>query len=138
MKHFDEAIKLKPDFAEAHANKGAALYGGGRHKDAIRSLEKANSLKPGIAEVLNNLGIAFLESGREKEGHRYLLEAVRLKPDYKEAIYNLSLTYYLQGDHQKSWQQFNLLQRLDENLAVQLKKQFWQKYVVNVSEFENK
>ena len=43
---FDRAIRLKPDYAEAHSNLGNALTALGRLEEAVTSYRKALTLKP--------------------------------------------------------------------------------------------
>jgi|CZKI01.1.fsa_nt_gi tetratricopeptide (TPR) repeat protein len=89
--HYEEAVRLKPDFAEAHNNLGRALEATpGRLNDAIGHYEEALRLAPDSAEAHNNLGGA-LEAlpGRLDEAIAQYGEALRLKPDFAEAHNNL-------------------------------------------------
>ena len=68
MGRFDEAIvvcrqavRLKPDLAEAHSNLGNALKGKRQLDEAIVSYRQAIRLKPDLAEAHNNLGNALVD-----------------------------------------------------------------------------
>ncbi len=53
LKHLDEAIAAKPNFAEAHFNRGIALDGKGDHTGATESFKKAKEFggsNPKISE----------------------------------------------------------------------------------------
>ena len=54
----DRAIRLKPDYAEAYRNRGAAKGSLGQYEDAIADCAEAVRLKPGYAVAYNNRGAA--------------------------------------------------------------------------------
>ena len=54
--YFKEAIRIRPDFALAHYNLGAALVAEGNNKEAISHYKIAIKLKPNFALAHNNLG----------------------------------------------------------------------------------
>ena len=58
------ALRLKPDYAEAHGNLGATLCQEGRLDEAINHLQEAIRLKPDYAEARNNLQTALLIKSR--------------------------------------------------------------------------
>jgi Flp pilus assembly protein TadD len=51
---YQEAIRVRPDFARAHFNLGVALAGAGRLADAGQQFEAALRLKPDYAEAQTN------------------------------------------------------------------------------------
>ena len=85
---YNEAIRLKPDYAEAYNNRGAAKSGLGQHGDAIVDYNKAIRLKPNYVEAYNNRGNAKNHLGQREEAIADYDEAIRLKPDYAEAYIN--------------------------------------------------
>ena len=66
---YQQAVRVKPDYAVAHNNLGNALREQGRLAEAVASLEQALRLRPDYAEAHNNLGIAL-------QGQGMLAEAV--------------------------------------------------------------
>ena len=52
----ERAVSLKPDYAEAHNNLGAALHEQGKLDEAAGSFQQAIRLKPDFAEAYCNLG----------------------------------------------------------------------------------
>jgi len=89
--HYEEALRLKPDFAEAHDNLGNALSAlPGRLGEAVAQHEEALRLRPGDAQAHNNLGLALARMpGRLNDAVAQYEAALRLKPGYAEAHDNL-------------------------------------------------
>ena len=56
MAEYRDAIRLKPDLANAHAGLGLALLSQGRLDEAIAACRKATRLAPEYAEAHSNLG----------------------------------------------------------------------------------
>ena len=55
--HFQQALRLKPDYAEVHNGLGVALFKKGRIPEAIEHYQQAIRLKPDYPEAHNNLGM---------------------------------------------------------------------------------
>ncbi len=102
----EQALARRPDYADAHNNKGAALTALSRFAEAAASFSKAIALKPGLAEAHNNLGNALYRRGDIAGSMRALEEAVRLKPQYGEAHWNLALALLTQGDYARGWVEY--------------------------------
>ncbi len=83
IRQYQEAVRLKPDYAEAHNNLGVALDTNGQTDEAIRELQEALRLKPDFAEAYYNLGKALGRKGQTDEAIRQFQEFVRLKPDLR-------------------------------------------------------
>jgi protein O-mannosyl-transferase len=90
---YETALRIKPDYEEAHYNLGIALAKiPGRLPDAISHFESALRIKPNDAEAHNNLGIALASiPDRSLDGIAHFEAALRIKPDYAEAHYNLGI-----------------------------------------------
>jgi tetratricopeptide (TPR) repeat protein len=91
INEYEAALRIKPDYEEAHYNLGIELAKiPGRLPDAIAHFEAALRLKPNHAEAHNNLGIALATiPDRSPDAIAHFEAALRIKPDYAEAHYNL-------------------------------------------------
>jgi tetratricopeptide (TPR) repeat protein len=87
--HYEQALQLKPDFADAHNNLGIALLQAGKVNDAIGHYQQALRIQPDLAEAHNNLGTALRQVGKLEEAIRHYEQAVRIKPDYVDALNDL-------------------------------------------------
>jgi cytochrome c-type biogenesis protein CcmH/NrfG len=86
---YQEALEIRPDFAEAHNNLGNALLQKGNVGEAITQYQNALQINPDYVDALNNLGSALRQKGRVDEAIRHYQEALKIKPDFAGAHYNL-------------------------------------------------
>jgi len=63
---YKQAIKIKPDYADAYYNMGNALKDTGDFNAAIDSYKQAIKIKPDYAEAYSNMGVALKEKGELK------------------------------------------------------------------------
>ena len=97
-----EAIRLKPDLADAHTILALALRESGDVRGAIAACREAIRLKPDDADAHYNLGNALRGSGDVRGAIAAYHEAIRLKPDYAEAHCNLGHALRGQGRYAES------------------------------------
>ncbi len=87
---YDNAIALRPDFSEAHNNRGIALKRLRRPAEALASYDKAIASKPDYVEAYNNRGNALLALKRPAEALADFDKAISLRPSYADAHSNRS------------------------------------------------
>jgi protein O-GlcNAc transferase len=85
---YDQAIKLKPNYAEAYSNRGVVLKELGQLAEAIASYDQAIKLKPDDVGAYYNRGNALKGLGQLAEAIASYDQALKLKPDYAEAYSN--------------------------------------------------
>jgi tetratricopeptide (TPR) repeat protein len=78
---FREAVKLRPDLAEAHNNLGLALMGEGKLKEAQSEFRLALQLEPRYAVAHYNLGLALKKQGEAHAAEVEFRLAHELNPE---------------------------------------------------------
>ncbi len=89
LEYLTRSIIAKPDYAEAHSNRGIVLKELDRLEEAITSYQKALSLKPDFADAHYNLGNAYGGLDRHKDAVKCYQKALTLNPEYTSALYNM-------------------------------------------------
>jgi tetratricopeptide (TPR) repeat protein len=112
IRHCEEAIRIKPEYAEAHSNLGDALVSKGQNDAAIDQYQDAIRLKPNYADAYYNLGNAFLNKGQTDKAISQYQEAIRLKPDLAAAYNSLGNAFLDKGQPDAAISQFQAAIRL--------------------------
>lgn len=89
VSHYETALRLDPDYAEAYNNLGVALNELGRRDEAFGKFDRSVRIDPGNPVARYNLGDALAQRGRFPEAVVQLEAALQEKPDYVEALNNL-------------------------------------------------
>jgi tetratricopeptide (TPR) repeat protein len=95
---FRAAIRLRPDYAEAHNNLGLVLIQSGKDEEGIAALREAARLAPAYADARTNLGAALTPTDVDA-AIKELEEAVRLAPGSVKALFNLAVAYGASPTH---------------------------------------
>jgi protein O-mannosyl-transferase len=95
IEEYQEALRIKPDYAIAHDSLGGLLMRvPGRLNDAIAEYQAAVRSQPDFVLAHNNLGIALaLIPGRLPDAVAEFQAALRLQPSYAKAHMNLGNAY---------------------------------------------
>ena len=88
-KYLAEAVRLKPDFHEAHGSLGKALIDQGKLEEGKSHYLEALRIRPDMAWAWCSLGNLLLQQGKPEEAIPRFREALRLQPDFLEARFNL-------------------------------------------------
>jgi len=83
--HYEEALKLKPDFTDARINLGNALAVQGRLREAATQFREAARLQPNSGDAFLNLGHALTELGELGPAGDAYAKAAALNPRNVEA-----------------------------------------------------
>jgi Tfp pilus assembly protein PilF len=94
IEHYQQALRIDPDYAEAHHNLGGALLRVGKPKEAIGHFQEAVRTKPDYADAHYNLAVALEKMGRLTEAIGEYQQALRLKPDFALGHNNLGVALW--------------------------------------------
>jgi hypothetical protein len=100
IKHYLEALRIRPDYTEAHNNLGIALDRKGRTDDAIKHYLEALRIEPDNAEAHNNLGIDLARKGNVDVAVKHFQKALQINPNFSYARANLKKALLLQERNQ--------------------------------------
>ncbi len=82
---------LRPEFVEAHSNRGNALRALERLDDAMVAYRRALDLRPNFADAWNNLATTLRDLKQPGEAETAYRRALALKPDDPEMLDSLAL-----------------------------------------------
>jgi tetratricopeptide (TPR) repeat protein len=83
-KYYQQAIRLKPDYAEAINNLGTVYYAAKSYSKAIRYYKRALKYAPNSASIYSNLGTAYFGRKKYKEAMETYQIALKLDPNVFE------------------------------------------------------
>ena len=113
---YEQALRIAPDYAEAHNNLGLTLDALGRQNEATSHFLEALRINPSLADAHNGLGKVHSQQGKFDVALQHYSRALQLDPDYAEAHNNLGAMFAQQGKFDLALEQYNR--------ALQLKPEY--------------
>jgi tetratricopeptide (TPR) repeat protein len=110
---FDEAVRLKPDYAQAYNNRGIAYLGKGLDERAIADLDNAIRLKHDYATAYFNRGLAYDRMGLYNRASDDYSKAILLQPDLDSAYFNRGRMHEAEDRQPSALQDFQRAYSLD-------------------------
>ena len=80
-RHLQAALKLRPDFPEAHLNMATVMVRAQKFREAEQHLRRALDLRPEYGDAHLNLGMLLVQMRRGEEALPHLESAARMRPD---------------------------------------------------------
>ena len=118
IEHYDKAIGLKPDLAEAYYNRGDAYRNTSDFDRALDDYTQAIKLNPDSADTYNNRGITYNGKGDFDRAIEDFNKAINLNPDDATAYNNRGFTYRDTGDFNRAIDDFNKAIALNPDYAT--------------------
>ncbi len=104
---YDEAIRLKPDYADAYNNRGLAYQARGNTDQAIADFGEAIRLNPGLGQAYSNRGLAYQAQGNYDQAIADFDEAVKFMYGAASVYNNRGLAYRDIGEYDKAIADFS-------------------------------
>jgi protein O-mannosyl-transferase len=120
MDSYKQALRIKPDWAEAHNNLGLVLNELGQKEEALSHFREALRFDPSLAEAHNGLGQVFSQQGKFDLAVEHYSRALEANPEYAEAHNNLGNVLSQQGKIDLALEHYNR--------AIQLKPEYAEAY----------
>ncbi len=114
---FKQAIRIKPDHANAHYNLGVCYSKLGMDREAMEAFKQAIRIKPDFAEAHCNLGYSYSKLGMDRGAMEAYKQAIRIKPDYAEAHLGLGVAYGKSGMYREAIEAFKQAIRIKPDYA---------------------
>jgi tetratricopeptide (TPR) repeat protein len=114
---YEEALRLRPDYAAAYFNRAFALEKLGRLEEAVAAYDRALALEPDNAKAHNNRGVALAGLGRLDEALRAYDAAVALDAGEARLYYNRACAYALAGAREPMLADLGRALKLEPRLA---------------------
>jgi tetratricopeptide (TPR) repeat protein len=95
--HLKKALRIEPDFVQAHNNLGATYMELEKFEDAITEFKKTIELDPKMEAPYRNMSLSLFELGRYSEAEAAARQAVALNPQHGAARYTLGRALAAQG-----------------------------------------
>jgi len=117
VEQFKAALKIKPEFEDAHYNLGYALSLQGNLEAGIHHFGETLRLDPDNLKALNNMGVALALRGRYGEAVNYFEAALKLNPRDADIHNNIGISLKNMGKPDDAAKHFARAQALDPRHA---------------------
>jgi hypothetical protein len=104
MNHYLEALRIRPELAEAHYNLANALASRGQIETAGQHYEASLRSDPNSADAHNNPAYMLMRQGKLDGAESEFRSALALQPDLWQARYGLTAVLTRQGKTQEAIQ----------------------------------
>jgi tetratricopeptide (TPR) repeat protein len=102
ISHLEKAVRLFPDFLQAHLLLGTAHIEAGQFEKGERELQRTLEINPNTAEAHFALGEMYRQQKRFAEAEKSLLEGLNLNDNSWQGHFSLAQTYWALGDVNKT------------------------------------
>ena len=109
---YEEAIRLRPEFVDAHINLGLLHHNAGALEKAEVCYRQAIHYEPKLALAHFNLAVVFEDQQKKSRAIAAYVEALKYAPDFREAHCNLAQLYETLGRKRDAIRHFAAARRL--------------------------
>jgi eukaryotic-like serine/threonine-protein kinase len=102
-----KAVKLQPNYVEAHRLLGTVLAEDARLDEAVAEFESALNLQPASPETYHSLGLAYFDHGKFEQAVQAFTKETELRPDRASAFQALGASYHSLGKPDEAVRNYN-------------------------------
>ncbi|MFC1819778.1 tetratricopeptide repeat protein [Thermodesulfobacteriota bacterium] len=125
---YKQAIRISPDYAEAHYYLGKAYSKLGDYSEAIEAFKQVIRIGSNYAALAHyNIGVAYRKTEEYQKAIEAFKQAIRIKPEHDdaqfdlgEAHFNLGISYLNLKNKGSALEQYKILKTLDKEKANEL------------------
>ncbi|MGH8567078.1 MAG: tetratricopeptide repeat protein [Gammaproteobacteria bacterium] len=114
---YDAAVRLRPDYAEAHLGRGSALGQRGQLEEALAAFDQTLRIRPDLAQVHYYRAIVLQQRGQLEDALAAYDQALRRKPDLTQAHLNRGVVLQQQARLAQALEAFDQALRIEPNYA---------------------
>jgi tetratricopeptide (TPR) repeat protein len=114
---FDQAIRLKPQYAQAYINRAIAYHLMRQFNRALADYNLAIQISPKLPEAYYNRGITFNEIGQMSRAVDDFTRAIDLNSKYAEAFTNRGYANHRLGQFKRALEDYSQALKLDDKYA---------------------
>jgi tetratricopeptide (TPR) repeat protein len=115
--HYKEALRIDPNFAEAHNALGVALLRQNQVMEASRHFQLALRIKPDFADAQGNMGIVLMRQGRHEKAVSYFKQALAAKPEDAKLHLDFGLALAEMGEQDEASGHFSEAIRINPDFV---------------------
>ncbi|MBF0319086.1 MAG: tetratricopeptide repeat protein [Nitrospirae bacterium] len=104
---FNEAITLRPGYAEAFRNRGSIYHALGKFDNAIEDYNAAIKQNPQYAEAYFNRGITYFAAAKAELAIKDFNKAVLIDPEHAESYYSRGVAHRKLGNNEQALSDYN-------------------------------
>ena len=114
--HFERALQLRPDFAEAHFNLANTRLRQGRPVEALEHYQQAVRLAPRDVDMRFTFAGFLAQQGRLADAAAHFQQVLQTRPDFSAGHYNLANTLMQLGNRHDAIAHYREAVRLQPDL----------------------
>ena len=119
---YDKALKIKPDYAFAHNNRGVVLAELGRKEDSLTAYNTAIKINPNYADAYYNRGNLKTQNNKNEEALEDFNTAIKLNPKDAASFNNRGVVKRKLNYNVGALSDFSIAIRLDPDDITALAK----------------
>ena len=117
VRYLTEAVRIRPNYADAHFDLGTALHGEGRYEEAVRHFHIALEAGSDSSDTRYNLGLSLHALGLTGSAIDEFRAALDANPNHADALSNLGALLLTQGQADAAIDVFRRAVALEPNSA---------------------